>query len=135
LSTKIHTVVDGQGLPVRFLLSPGQASDQAAVPALLEGLKPANDTVADRGYDAQAVVDWITDHGSRPHIPTLKTRKQQRSVDLALYRQRNLIERFFNKLKHFRRIATRYEKLARNYLAAIALASVRIRLRHNESTS
>jgi transposase len=128
-------VVDANGLPVRLLLTPGQASDQAAVPALLEGLKPAADTVADRGYDAQAVVDVIADHGSRPHIPTLKTRKHQRSVDHALYRRRNLVERFFNKLKHFRRIATRFDKLARNFLAGVALASARLWIRHNESTT
>ena len=120
---------------MRLVVTAGQASDQSAVPDLLAGLKPATNTIADRGYDAQAVVDLIAEHGSKPHIPTLRTRKQQRSVDLSLYRQRNLVERLFNKLKHFRRIATRFDKLARNYLAAVAIASTRLWLRHNESTT
>jgi len=135
LSTKIHTVVDAHGLPIKLLLTPGQVSDKAAVAALLDGLRPAVNTVADRGYDAQAILDLIVRHGSTPHIPTQRDRKQQRSVDHAIYRQRNLVERFFNKLKHFRRVATRYDKLARNYLAAIALASCRLWIRHYESTT
>jgi transposase len=128
-------VVDAHGLPVRLLLTPGQASDKAAVPALIDGLKPARDTVADRGYDAHAILELLAAHGSIPHIPTQRDRKTQRSVDPGLYRRRNLIERFFNKLKHFRRVATRYDKLARNFLAAIHLASIRLWIRHYESTT
>ena len=128
-------MVDARGLPLRLLLSAGQASDKAGVAALLDGLAPARHTVADRGYDAQAIVRLIADHGSDPQIPTQRDRKIQRSVDPELYRQRNLVERFFNKIKHFRRIATRYDKLARNFLAAIAIASIRLWLRHNESTT
>ncbi len=135
MSTKIHTVVDGRGLPVGFALTAGQASDKAAVPALIGGLRPARDTVADGGDDARAILEIIAQHGSRPHIPTQRDCKVQRSVDPELYRQRNLVERFFNKLKHFRRIATRHDKLARNFLAAIALASTRLWLRHYESTT
>ena len=128
-------MVDDRGLPVRFVLTPGQASDKAAVPALIEGLRPARDVVADRGYDARAILELLAEHGSRPHIPTQQNRKVQRSVDPTIYRQRNLVERFFNKLKHFRRIATRYDKLARNFLAAIALASTRLWIRRYESTT
>ncbi|GAB4357745.1 MAG: hypothetical protein Kow00114_09560 [Kiloniellaceae bacterium] len=127
-------MVDARGLPLRFVLSPGQASDKAAVQPLLDGLRPARDTVADRGYDARAILDLIIQHGSRPHIPTQRDRKVQRSVEPEIYRQRNLVERFFNRIKHFRAIATRYHKLARNFLAAIALASTRICIRHYEST-
>lgn len=128
-------MVDADGLPVRFVLTPGQASDKAAVPALLDGLEPASDTVADRGYDAKAILDLIQKHGSQPHIPTQRDRKVQRTVAREIYRLRNLAERFFNKAKHFRRIATRYDKLARNFLAAVALASIRLWLRHYESTT
>ena len=77
----------------------------------------------------------LADAGSRAHIPTQRDRKVQRSVDPDLYRQRNLVERFFNKLKHFRRIATRFDKLARNYLAAVLLASIRLWTRNYESTT
>jgi transposase len=134
LSTKIHALVDAYGLPVRIVLSPGQASDKAHVADLLAGLPAATDLVADRGYDAQAVVDLITARGTRAHIPTQKDRRRQRSVDRQLYRQRNLVERFFNKLKHFRRIATRFDKLARNYLAAIHLAAARLWMRFESTT-
>jgi len=95
----------------------------------------ARDVVADKGYDAAAILHMIAEHGAQAHIPTQRDRKHQRSVDPDLYRLRNLIERFFNKIKHFRRIATRYDKLARNFLAAVTLASIRIWLRHYESTT
>ena len=106
-------MVDERGIPVRLLLTPGQASDKAAAPALLDGAIQARDVIADRGYDWQFLIDLVASTGGRAHIPTQRDRKVQRSVDAELYRQRNLIERFFNKLKHFRRIATRYDKLAR----------------------
>ena len=135
LSTKIHAVVDEQGLPVRLLLSAGQASDKTVAPSLIEALPPAKAFIADRGYDSRALVDLIGTRGGQAHIPTQSNVKVQRSVDPDLYRQRNLIERFFNKLKHFRRIATRFDKLARNFLAAVALASTRIWIRNYESTT
>ncbi len=134
LSTKIH-VVDGLGLPRRFVLTLGQASDKAAVPALPDGLEPARDTVADRGCDARTILKRIDDHGSCPHIPTQRDRRERHSVPDHLYRQRNLVGRFFNKLKHFRGIATRYHKLARNLLAAIALACIRLWIKINEYTT
>lgn len=115
------------------MLSPGQASDKAAVSTLLKGLPPGRHVVADRGYDARAIVRMIEATGANAHIPTQRNRKVQRSVDRELYRKRNLVERFFNKIKHFRRVATRYDKTARNYLAAVLLASVRLWLRAYES--
>jgi transposase len=134
LSTKLHVVVDGCGMPIRVVLSPGQASDKAVAPALLRGLVGGRDLVADRGYDAKALLDLVAAQGGRAHIPTCRDRKRQRSVDPALYRRRNLVERFFNKLKHFRRIATRYEKTARNFLAAILIASTRLWTRFESTT-
>lgn len=134
MSTKLHVIVDGCGLPIRVVLSPGQASDKAVAPALLAGLAPGRDLVADRGYDAKALLDLIAAQGGRAHIPTCRDRKLQRSVDPELYRHRNLVERFFNKLKHFRRIATRYEKTARNFLAAVLIASTRLWTRFESTT-
>jgi transposase len=127
--------VDDDGLPIRIILTAGQAHDQSVVPELLRDLMPGSDVVADRGYDSDAVLDFVRQAGAQPHIPSTSRRLVHRSVDHAIYRQRNLVERFFNKLKHFRRIATRFDKLARNYLAAVLLASTRLWLRAYESTT
>jgi transposase len=121
--------VNQDGLPLRIVLSAGQASDKAAVAALIDALPPAKALVADRGYDARAIIELVRSRGGCAHIPIQKDRKLQRTIDPALYRQRNLIERFFCKLKHFRRVATRFDKLARNFLAVILLASTRLWLR------
>ena len=122
-------------MPVRLLITPGQASDKAAVPALLHGLPPARALVADRGYDSMAIVDLVRSFGGEAHIPTQSRVRIQRSVAPELYRRRNLVERFFCKLKHFRRVATRFDKLARNFLATALLASTRLWLRSYESTT
>jgi transposase len=121
-------------MPVRLVLSPGQSSDKTVAPCLIEGLKPGGDLVADRGYDARALVDLVASRGGRAHIPTCRDRKVQRHVDPEIYRQRNLVERFFNKLKHFRRVATRYDKTARNFLAAVMLAATRLWMRFESTT-
>ena len=128
-------MVDQDGLPVRLLITPGQASDKAAVPALLHDLPPAHALVADRGYDSTAIIALVRSLGGHAHIPTQSRVRIQRSVEPTLYRRRNLVERFFCKLKHFRRIATRFDKLARNFLAAVLLASTRLWLRAYESTT
>ena len=135
LSTKINAVVDENGLPIRLSLSAGQASDKAAAPALIDSLTRARHVVADRGYDAMALVERVRSRGAEAHIPTQRDRKVQRSVDRAIYRQRNLVERYFNKLKHFKRIATRFEKPAVTYLSAVALASTRLWTRTYEATT
>ena len=127
-------MVDQDGLPVRLLISPGQASDVCAVPQLLQGLPTPTTVVADRGYDSNAVLDLIARSGAQPNIPSCSRRLKKRTVDPAIYRQRNLIERFFCRLKQFRRVATRFDKLARNFLAAVLIASTRIWLRAYEST-
>jgi transposase len=121
-------------LPVRISLTAGQTHDLIAAPALIAGLKSRH-VVADRGYDADAFLDLIRTGGAKAHIPSTRSRLVQRSVNRRIYRQRNLVERYFNKLKHFRRVATRFEKLARNFLAAVLLASTRLWTRAYESTT
>ena len=125
-------MVDQDGLPVRLHITAGQASDKTVAPLLLDDLPPGT-VVADRGYDSLALVERVAARGGEAHIPTQSRVRLQRSVPPELYRRRNLIERFFCKLKQFRRIATRFEKHATNFLAAVALASVRIWLRSIES--
>ena len=135
LTTKIHAVVDGNGLPVRLALTPGQDHDNALVTDLLANLKPHSMVLADRAYDADAIRKLVNEQDAFANIPPKRNRKDPICFSPFLYKARNRIERFFNKVKHFRRIATRYDKLAANYLAALKLASVRLWLRAYESTT
>jgi transposase len=128
-------VVDRRGLPVRFLLTPGQASDKTTAPDLVGPLRLRGDVIADRGYFGRAVKEAIEATGATAHIPSQSNVRVVRSVDPDLYRTRNLIERFFNRLKHFRGIATRYFKTAANFLAAIHLAATRLWIKYYESTT
>ena len=128
-------MVDALGLPVRFVLTPGQASDKTTFATLVDGLSLARDVVADRGFFARAIIERIEAEGAKAHIPSQSNVRVRRVVDPDIYRERNLVERFFCKLKHFRRIATRYDKLARNFLAAVVLASTRLWLRAYKSTT
>jgi transposase len=109
------------------MLTPGQAHDLACAEPLLENVEPQS-VLGDKAYDADSLIDKLTERGITPVIPPKANRKTKRECDFALYCERNLIERFFNKLKHFRAIATRYDKLARNFLAGIQLASAIILL-------
>ena len=104
------------------MLSPGQAHDLAYAEPLLANIDPQA-CIADKAYDADALIDALAARDITAVIPPKANRKIQRQCDFALYRERNLVERFFNKLKQFRGIATRYDKLARNYLAAIQLVA------------
>ena len=117
-------MVDRHGLPIRIMLTAGQTHDQTVVPSLLSHLRPGCDVVADRGYDSNAVLDFIHQAGARAHIPSLSRRLVQRSIDPQTYRQRNLVERFFNALKQYRGIATRYDKLANTFLTGVLLVCV-----------
>jgi transposase len=110
-----------------LLLTAAQESDIAQAEALLAGRAPEA-VVADRGYDKKALVEEIERRGAEAVIPTQKTRKEQRSVDPHLYRERNLAERFWSKVKQFRRVATRYDKKAANYLAFVKVAAMAVML-------
>jgi transposase len=122
LSTKIHVAVDALGNPVRLLLTAGQTSEFTQAEALIAGFAPGY-VLADKGYDSDQFVSAITASQGIPVIPSKKNRKTPRALDKTLYKERNLVERLFQKLKHFRRVATRYERLARNYLAMLCLVS------------
>jgi transposase len=115
-------------LPVELILTPGQASDMSQAQALIEG-SPVEVVIADKGYDSRAVVEAIEAKGAEAVIPSLKNRAQPRDYDRDRYKDRNLAERFWFKAKQSRRVATRYEKTARNFLAFIHVASILILLR------
>ena len=121
-------MADALGRPLRFALTPGQAHDVTAAPALLAGLQGGS-LIADRGYDTNAVRAIIADAGMQAVIPSRRSRKVPIPHDPLLYKARNRIERCFNKLKHFRRFATRYDRRDVHFLAFIHLASAMIWMR------
>jgi transposase len=133
LTSKIHAVVDTNGLPVHLALTPGEAHDNRLCSVLLRALLPQTMLLADRGYDADWIRELARQQGAWANIPPKRNRKDPICFNPYLYRARNLVERFFNKIKQCRRVATRYDKLAANYLAFVKLASIRIWLRANES--
>lgn len=130
--TKIHAVVSGLMLPVTLLLRAGQEADVSYAEALLDAVPQGAEVeavIADKGYDSKKVVAKVESMGAEAVIPTLRTRKEQREIDKERYKDRNLAERFWHKVKQFRRVATRYEKTARNFLAFVQIASIMVLLR------
>jgi transposase len=120
--------VNGLGLPVKLVLTPGQAADVTQAETLIEG-SPFEVVIADRGYDSQALVAAVEAKGGEAVIPTQKNRKVQRTIDRERYKDRNLAERFWALVKQYRRVATRYEKTARNFLALVHVVSIMMLLR------
>src|SRR5215211_636766 len=126
LTTKIHALVDALGNPTGFHLTGGQEHDLVGADALLPELE-AETLIADKAFDAdERVLEPLAEAGKTVVIPPRKTRKAPRAFDKDLYTARHLIENFFAKLKQFRRIATRYDKTARCFLAGIHLAATAI---------
>ena len=115
-------VTDALGNPLRFILTGGNRNDITQIEALLEGMN-AKYVLADKGYDGQNAIAAIQSIGATPVIPRRSNNAQWRQFDKELYKDRNAIERFFSKIKHFRRIATRYDKLARNYAGFIQIVA------------
>lgn len=128
MTTKIHLAVDGRGLPLKLILTPGQRGDAPLAPELLDGLSPRR-VLADKAYDSNAIRALVASMGAEAVIPCNPTRKQKIPYDFQAYKVRNLVERCFNKLKHFRRIATRYDRKAIYFLSFLALAAAMLWMR------
>ena len=122
-TTKIHALSDAEGRPFAFLLTGGQVADCRAGETLLDGLAAGVIVHADRGYDSDAIRRQIEAAGSTPNIPPKANRRWKPCFSPFLYRGRNAIERMFGRIKDFRRIATRYDKLATNFLAAVCIVA------------
>ena len=127
MTTKIHAVVDALGNPVALSLTPGQASDFSQAAPLLAEIEPTA-FIADKAYDGDALIEALEARGIEPVIPPKANRTVKRETDFALCREHNLVERFFAKIKQFRAIATRYDKLACTFLGALQLVSAFILL-------
>lgn len=122
-SSKLHAACDALGNPIRFFVTAGQRSDYIKALDLIED-KAMDALIADKGYDANYMVDAVKSIDAEAVIPPRSQRKTPREYDQELYKERNLIERMFNKLKHFRRVATRYDKLDIAYLGFVFIAGI-----------
>jgi transposase len=123
LNTKLHAVTDAEGRPLKFFMTAGQVSDYTRTAALLGSLPAAEWILADRGYDADWFTEALTDKGIRPCIPGRKSPSKTVRYDKRRYRRRNRIEIMFGRLKDWRRIATPYDRCAKTFLSAVALAA------------
>jgi transposase len=135
LTTKIHALVDAEGRPIHLKFTEGQAHDGTSARDMLDSLGAGATLIADRAYDANWLRDAMAERGAWANVRQLSTRKSTFAFNSWVYRQRNAVERFFNKLKHFRAVATRYDKRDDNFLASVQLASIRIWLRTYESVT
>ncbi|SRR5436305_1751417 len=129
LTTKIHALVDANGMPIALKLTEGQAHDGRSAADMLGDIGEDQVLLADRAYDSDALRQALAERGAWANIKPMPNRVNVPAFSSFLYRYRNLVERFFSKLKHFRAVATRYEKHDANYLALVKLASARIWMR------
>jgi transposase len=127
-TTKIHAVVDALGQALRFTLTPGQRHDITQASQLLEGFEDTQ-VIADKAYDSDSLIDQLERQNCKAVIPSRSNRKKTRDYDAHLYKERHLIECFFNKIKHFRRVFSRFDKDARSFMAFLCFASSLIWLR------
>jgi transposase len=135
LTTKIHALVDADGRPIALKLTEGQAHDGRSAADMLGGIGKGEILLADRAYDSDALRQTLAERGAWANIKPMPRRVRVPAFSPFLYRYRNLVERFFNKIKHFRAVATRYDKHDANYLALVKLAASRIWMRSYESVS
>lgn len=129
LTTKIHALVDANGLPIRLKLTEGQAHDGRSAADMLDTIGEGQVLLADRAYDSDGLRNALAERGAWANVKPMPNRKNVPAFSSFLYRYRNLVERFFSKLKHFRAVATRFEKHDANYLALVKLAAARIWMR------
>jgi transposase len=120
--------VDALGNPLRLLLTAGQCHDSPQAAALIEGFVPQA-LIADKGYYSEGLIESVTAKGIEAVIPPKKNRRMQRDYDQHLYRERHLIECFINKIKHYRRVFSRFDKLSKNYLGFLSFVSALVWLR------
>jgi transposase len=124
-TSKIHALADHCGRPIAFALTPGNIADITMAPPIVSAVSPPKRLIADKVYDAESFRTWLKDRRIKAVIPSAASRRIPYPIDRKAYRRRNAIERLFCKLENWRRIANRYDRLARNYIAAIAVVEDR----------
>jgi len=129
LTTKIHALVDARGLPILLKITPGQAHDGRSAADMFDTLTDGDVLLADRAYDSDALRAEMATRGVWANVRAMPQRTRPPAFSAYLYKLRNAVERFFSKIKHYRAVATRYEKHPENYLAIIKLAAARIWMR------
>jgi transposase len=129
LTTKIHALVDANGLPILLKLTEGQAHDGRSAADMLDDIGEGQILLADRAYDSDSLRRTLTERRAWANVKPMPNRRNIPAFSQFLYRYRNLVERFFSKIKHFRAVATRFEKHDANYLALVKLAAARIWMR------
>jgi transposase len=127
-STKIHAAMDALGNPLRFILTGGECHESSHARALIEGY-PMKVLIGDKGYDAADFIKALLAAGVEAVIPARVNRTEQHEYDKHLYPERHLVECFINKIKHYRRVFSRFEKLAKNYLGFLSFVSALVWLR------
>jgi len=127
-STKIHLAVDALGNPLRFILTGGECHESPHASALIEGYS-MQALIGDKGYDSADLIKALIAAGVEAVIPPRVNRTEQREYDKHLYRERHLVECFINKVKHYRRVFSRFEKLSKNYLGFLSFVSALVWLR------
>lgn len=125
---KVHALCDALGMPIKFILTGGQEAECKQAIPLLKNIK-ASAVLADKAYDTNELREWLKERGIKAVIPPKSNRKEEIECDFWLYKERHAVECMFSKLKHYRRIATRYEKKAINYMGMLSFASVLLWLR------
>ena len=129
LTTKLHALVDANGLPILLKLTPGQANDGRSAADMFDSLREGDVLLADRAYDSDALRAEMEARGVWANVRAMPGRKRKPVFSAYLYKLRNAVERFFSKIKHYRAIATRYEKHPENYLALVKLAAATLWMR------
>ena len=127
LNTKIHVIVDGLGNPVTFLLSPGNDNDSTHAVELMSMTDiTSSNLLGDKAYGTKEILAYIQEHGATAVIPPKSNAKEPWTVDYCLYKERHLVECFFQKIKWFRHVATRFDKLDQSFLAFVYMAAIMI---------
>ena len=123
-NSKVHAVCDARGRPWVLAVTPGNTHDMRAARQCIEALPPSIDLVADKGYDSNELRDWLASRGTLAVIPPKRHRRDRLAFDRQIYRQRNIIERMFCRFKDWRRVATRFDRNIKTFMATITIAAI-----------